>query len=128
MYSSCSRESVLVGNEPAAARRVTLPLVSEPDPTLPFATRLWFAWVCFFRVLFDPTFAARAWSARTAPEQLPPASKPPASTPLPEPEAPKSIRSVSKASEKVPTPPPADPALQLLALFQRDGRFIDFLE
>jgi hypothetical protein len=103
--------------------------VSEPDPTLPFSTRLWFAWVCFFRVLFDATFAARAFAARTTPE-LPagPASAPPTSTPLPESDAPKSIRSVSKASDKVPTPPPADPALQLLALLQRDGRFIDFLE
>jgi hypothetical protein len=104
--------------------------VSEPDPTLPFSTRLWFAWACFFRVLFDATFAARAFAARTAPEQLPPASTPapPTSTPLPEHEAPKSIRSVSKASEKLPAPPPPDPALQLLALLQRDGRFIDFLE
>ena len=104
--------------------------MSEPDPTLPFSTRLWFAWVCFFRVLFDATFAARAWSARTAP-QLPaaPASAPPMSTPLPEPDAPpKSIRSVSKASEKAAPAPPVDPALQLLALLQRDGRFIDFLE
>jgi hypothetical protein len=104
--------------------------VSEPDPTLPFSTRLWFAWACFFRVLFDATFAARAFAARTAPEQLPPgpSSAPPTSTPHPEHEAPKSIRSVSKASEKLPAPPPADPALQLLALLQRDGRFIDFLE
>jgi hypothetical protein len=100
--------------------------VSEPAPTLPFTTRLWFAWACFFRVLFDATFAARAWSARAALE-LPPAPEP-ASTPRRELEAPKSIRSVSKASEKLPAPPPADPALQLLALLQRDGRFIDFLE
>lgn len=104
--------------------------MSEPDPTLPFLTRLWFAWACFFRVLFDPEFAARAWSARTAPE-LPPAPSE-AATPLPPPRAeaepPKSIRSVSKASEKLPPAAPVDPALQLLALLQRDGRFIDFLE
>ena len=104
--------------------------MSEPDPTLPFTTRLWFAWACFFRVLFDATFAARAWSARAEPAQLPPgpASKPQTAIPQSEAEPPKSIRSVSKASEKLPTPPPADPALQLLALLQRDGRFIDFLE
>jgi hypothetical protein len=100
--------------------------VSEPDPTLPFSTRLWFAWVCFFRVLFDATFAARAFAARTAPAL--PAAPASTATPLPEPDAPKSIRSVSKASEKAAPAPPADPALQLLALLQRDGRFIDFLE
>ncbi len=106
--------------------------MSETDPTLPFPTRLWFAWACFFRVLFDGSFAARAWSAREAPA-LPPA---PAPTPAPpsikaahvEEAAPKSFRSVSKASEKAPPGQPIDPALQLLALLQRDGRFIDFLE
>lgn len=117
--------------------------MSEPDPTLPFTTRLWFAWACFFRVLFDASFAARAWSARTAKElpaatspSSPGAMTPGAMTPTPSPastrtprsdEAPKSFRSVSKASEKLPGHP-SDPALQLLALFQRDGRLIDFLE
>lgn len=103
--------------------------VSEPDPTLPFSTRLWFAWVCFFRVLFDATFAARAFAARTPPElpAAPPSVRAPAPS-LSEFDAPKSIRSVSKASEKAAPAPPADPALQLLALLQRDGRFIDFLE
>ncbi len=121
-----------LGNEPRAARRVTLRPVSETDPTLPFPTRLWFAWACFFRVLFDGAFAARAFAAREAPA-LPAA---PASTPVPpsikaapvEEAAPKSFRSVSKASEKAPPGQPIDPALQLLALLQRDGRFIDFLE
>ena len=121
-----------IGNEPWAARRVTLRTVSEPDPTLPFLTRLWFAWACFFRVLFDPVFAARAWSARTAPA-LPPAPAPagPTSTKAPPVDmdaAPKSFRNVSKASEKALPGQPIDPALQLLALLQRDGRFIDFLE
>jgi hypothetical protein len=104
--------------------------VSEPDPTLPLLTRLWFAWACFFRVLFDASFAARAWSARTAnalpaaptsAAELPPASRP-------EGEAPKSIRSVSKASEKAAPGAPVESALQLLGLLQRDGRFLDFLE
>src|SRR5262249_47430131 len=43
--------------------RVTTP---ETPEMLPFVTRLWFAWLCFFRVLFDGAFAARAWSARDA--------------------------------------------------------------
>ena len=107
--------------------------MSEPDPTLPFLTRLWFAWACFFRVLFDPVFAARAWSARTAPA-LPPApasAAGPTSTKAPPVDldaAPKSFRNVSKTSEKALPGQPIDPALQLLALLQRDGRFIDFLE
>ena len=124
------RLPALVGNEPCAARRVTLRRVSEPDPTLPLPTRLWFAWACFFRVLFDASYAARAWSAR-APHELPPAPPPPADLPpasRPEAEAPKSIRSVSKASEKLPPGAPVESALQLLGLLQRDGRFIDFLE
>jgi len=122
-----------VGNKPGDAGRVTLRPVSEPDPTLPLLTRLWFAWACFFRVLFDASFAARAWSIRTArtarelpsaptsPAELSPASRP-------EGEAPKSIRSVSKASEELPPGPPLESALQLLGLLQRDGRFFDFLE
>jgi len=71
---------------------------------LPFTTRLWFAWVCFFKVLFDGTFAARVY----APE-LPPAPPPP------------------KAPE-APRPPSTEAALQLLALLQREGRLVDFLE
>jgi hypothetical protein len=70
---------------------------------LPFATRLWFAWVCFFRTLFDPGFATRAWAVKDA---------------LPEP----------KKKKELPPPPSTDAALQLLALLQREGRLIDFLE
>ena len=71
---------------------------------LPFGTRIWFAWVCFWRVLLDGAFAARAFGVR---EALPP----------PEPEKP-----------KLPEPPPVTSALQLLALLQREGRFVDFVE
>lgn len=81
------------------------------EPTLPFVTRLWFAWICFFRVLFDGAFAERAWEARE-PKALPPA--PPA------PEKPEPIAA--------PEPPSANAALSLLALFQREGRLVDFLE
>jgi hypothetical protein len=70
-------------------------------------TRLWFAWVCFFRVLFDAAFASRAYAARNA---LPPA--PPAPPPKP---------------VSIPTAN-TDSALQLLALLQRQGRLIDFLQ
>lgn len=37
--------------------------VTEPSD-LPFGTRLWFAWVCFLRVLFDGAFAGRAFAVR----------------------------------------------------------------
>lgn len=84
--------------------------VSEPEQSLPLATRLWFAWICFFRVLFDGGFAERAWQARE-PKALPPAPEP-------------SQRAPKPAAE----PQNGAPALQLLALFQREGRFVDFLE
>lgn len=74
---------------------------------LPFGTRLWFAWVCFFRVLFDGLFAQRVFDVR---EVLPPA-------PAPEPVRP-----------KLAEPPPTTSALQLLALLQREGRFVDFVQ
>jgi hypothetical protein len=88
--------------------------VSEPEP-LPFVTRLWFAWVCFFRVLFDGAFATRAWDAREVralPSPAPAAEPPRLSAPKP------------AAVE----PPSVTAALQLLALFQREGRLVDFLE
>jgi hypothetical protein len=79
--------------------------VPTPAPApLPLATRLWFAWVCFFLVLFDGLFAARAFSVREA---------------LPEPEPEK---------KKLPEAPAVTSALQLLALLQREGRFVDFVE
>jgi hypothetical protein len=88
-------------------------VISQDLPTeLPFATRLWFAWVCLVRVLFDPRFAARAWGARSA---------------LPS--------SAVRASLSPPAPRPVEPApagaphaLQLLSLLQREGRLVDFLE
>jgi hypothetical protein len=75
----------------------------RPVAPLPLTTRLWFAWVCFFKVLFDGSFAARVY----APPELPPSPKA-----LPEP----------------PVESGPEPALQLLALFQREGRLVDFLE
>jgi hypothetical protein len=86
------------------------------DAPLPFATRLWFAWVCLVRVLFDGAFAARVLKVREAAPELPPAPEP---SRLPEKEPP------------APSPPPEpdlSPALQLLALLQREGRLVDFLE
>jgi hypothetical protein len=83
---------------------------------LPFLTRLWFAWVCFFKVLFDGQFAARAYGlpAGGAAPELPEKKEEPKK------EEPKKV--------EPPKPPPTDAALQLLALLQREGRLVDFLE
>jgi hypothetical protein len=92
--------------------------VAEETPVaLPLITRLWFAWLCFFRVLFDGSFAARVWSARE-PALLPP----PEAARAPEP-------AIGRAAARAPMPTATPvPALQLLSLLQREGRFVDFLE
>lgn len=92
---------------------------------LPFFTRLWFAWVCYFRVLFDGAFAARAFAVQSgalpaAPEVKRLEEKAPAK-PAPREETPKP----PKPEPKVPD---NGAALQLLALLQREGRLVDFLE
>lgn len=97
-----------------------------PAP-LPFATRLWFAWVCFFRVLLDAAFAGRAFTVRDAMPALPPPEPPPepAKPRAPEPE-PEEVP--EPAAPPAPAKPDVTAALQLLALFQTEGRLIDFLE
>lgn len=89
----------------------------EPPP-LPFATRFWLAWACFFRILLDGVFARAVKDASEV-----------AAGHLPAPNADEAAR---PAKEPVPAlaAPPArvDAALQLLALFQREGRLVDFLE
>jgi hypothetical protein len=84
-----------------------------PDEnTIPFLTRLWFAWICFFKVLFDASFAARVWSVRQH-------AALPAPAPRPQPEL----------GVRAPAPPnDGTSALQLLSLLQRDGRLVDFLQ
>jgi hypothetical protein len=61
--------------------------------------------VCFFKVLGDAVFAERAFRAQTATPGLPP-----------------------KAAAGLPPAPSTTSALQLLALLQREGRFVDFLQ
>jgi hypothetical protein len=93
-----------------------VPAVSDP-PSLPFLTRLWFAYVVFFRILFNGIYAAELHSpkalvpAPAEPKKLEPAKVEPKTEP-----------------KKEPEPPSLDAALQLLALLQREGRFVDFLE
>jgi hypothetical protein len=81
--------------------------VTEPAE-LSFFTRLWLAWLCFFRVLFDGRFAARVQEARSV-RALPAA---------PPPQPPAAERRGDSAA----------PALQLLSLLQREGRLVDFLQ
>ncbi len=98
---------------------------SDPEPveSLSFVTRLWFAYACFFRVLFDGAFARRAYEARE-----------PAALPAPREKVVEKIvervveKVVEKPAEAPKGPPDPGPALQMLALFQREGRFVDFVE
>jgi Domain of unknown function (DUF2760) len=91
--------------------------VSDLAP-LPFATRLWFAWVCFFRVLFDGLFAARAFQVREAPlVEAPPEPAKLSEKPAPEPPTPDKPKEADTTA-----------ALQMLALLQREGRLVDFLQ
>ena len=103
----------------------------DPEP-LPFVTRVWFAWACLFRVLFDGAFAGRAFAVRDAMPALPPAREP-----EPKSEKPSKIEKKSApppepvkpaAKPKEPEKPSVTAALQLLAALQREGRLVDFLE
>ncbi|MDF2691836.1 MAG: hypothetical protein K0S65_219 [Labilithrix sp.] len=100
-----------------------------PVAPLPFFTRLWFAWVVFFKVLFDGVFAAKVFAPQL--EEPKAAEAPKLTASEPEPKVVEKIveRVVEKIVEKPHSgPPPTDAALQLLALLQREGRFVDFLE
>lgn len=93
-----------------------------PETPLPFYKRIWFAWVCLLRVLFDGEFAGRVFAEFEGTRQLP-APAPKEALPEAVPEAP------PKAVEPVrPALPDSTPAVQLLSLLQREGRLIDFLE
>lgn len=96
-------------------------------PTLPFATRLWLAWACFFRVLADGAFAGRVVAVRDKMPELPPAPEAPKPREEPSPE-PAPVVSAAKPKAEPPEKPDVTPALQLLSLLQREGRLIDFLE
>lgn len=96
-------------------------LATVSDPSLPLSTRLWFAFVCFFRVLFNGVFAARALEAAKPTAALPPAPREPQ-------EAEREPESVAKPIEAPVEAARDDSALQLLALLQREGRLVDFLQ
>lgn len=91
---------------------------------MPFLSRLVWAWVCFFKVLFDGTFAAETKRLEAGP---PPQKDPEKKEPAKEAPDKQEKKEPEKAAPK-PAPPSTDAALQLLALMQREGRLVDFLE
>ncbi len=79
---------------------------------LSLGARLWLAFILPWRILFDGLLAARVEAASSG--ALPPAEPEPA--PKPEPVAIEADEAPDHAA-----------ALQLLAILQREGRFVDFL-
>ncbi len=97
---------------------------------LSFGARLWLAFLLPFRVLFDATLAARVAAVargqalaplpsavETRPETKPELAPKPAPKPAPKEVEPEPV-----------APAPDHTALQLLAILQREGRFVDFLQ
>jgi hypothetical protein len=91
--------------------------VTDPAP-LSFFARLVFAWVAYFRVLFDGTFAARVKALADGGVPALPAKEGES----------RAAASAESAKPAEPERPPVDAALALLALLQREGRLVDFLE
>ena len=94
---------------------------------LPFSTRFWFAFVVFVRTLVDPHFAREVWQLRQA---LPPAGESTNAAPTRQAALPdaKAGETLEPKRISLPAPPDNISALQLLALLQHEGRFVDFVE
>lgn len=91
-----------------------------------FVTRLWFSFVCALRVLVDGAFAGRVWAVRDRMPQLPePEEERAVSEPPPVPDADEAPAADDGSSEWRPR---EQAALLLLAVLQREGRLVDFLE
>lgn len=86
-----------------------------PAPGL-FA-RIWLGWIVCFRLLFDGALAARV---RDVVNGLP--------AHAPEAPAPERLPAPAKPAPAEPPKHDPSPALHLLALLQREGRFVDFLQ
>lgn len=104
------------------------------DTTPGLFARLLLAWVAYFRTIFDAQFAAGVVRLREGKPALPESASP-------EPknikkEQPKAHLKAEEPTKEEPKVKPAvvlresgpEAALQLLALLQREGRLIDFLE
>jgi hypothetical protein len=96
-------------------------LSAEPAPGF-FVRFFVLSWVAFFRTLFDLEFAAGVARLREGRPALPP------------PREPETPTKKKKKDKPAPVPAPVlrestpEAALQLLALLQREGRLVDFLE
>jgi hypothetical protein len=97
------------------------------QPSLSFFARLWLAFVCFWRI-----WANRAFAQAVLPlQQADAAGQLPAGTPPTEPSARQPAPVTPVAKEPAAPPPPEREhaaALQFLAMLQREGRLIDFLQ
>ncbi|MBX7193155.1 MAG: DUF2760 domain-containing protein [Sandaracinaceae bacterium] len=114
------------------------------EPTLPgFFTRFFLAWAAYFRTLFDAQFAAGVIRLREGkpalPEEAPKNKKAPKRASESDESASDGDGKASEGSKKDKKPEEKkkevvlreagpEAALQLLALLQREGRFVDFLE
>jgi hypothetical protein len=83
-----------------------------------FTRLFWLSWVAFFRTLFDADFAAGVVRLAEGKRALPP--------PNVEPKKPKAEKPAKQ--EVVLREAGPEAALQLLALLQREGRFVDFVQ
>lgn len=106
------------------------------DSTPGFFARFFLAWVAYFRTLFDPAFAAGVVRLREGRPALPEpredvapkGKKGPEKKTEPKAEPKAEAKAEPKKKEVVLREAGPEAALQLLALLQREGRFVDFLE
>lgn len=99
---------------------------------LGFFARLWMAFILPWRLIFDGALAARVGAAAAGEALPPPDPSPPGLTgdidddrevtPIP------AVEVDDTEAEAVDAGPDPTPALQILAILQREGRFIDFLQ
>ena len=97
------------------------------EAPLPLLTRLWFAFVAWFRVLSDGWFAADVLALKEGPRAPRELVAPDTERDLVEP-SPHAVSSVPAAPTGGASPEALEGALQLLALLQREGRFVDFIQ
>ncbi len=111
------------------------------EAALPFTTRLWFAWVGFFRILLDGGFASRAWTVRDALPVAVTAAPDRAEAPA-EPAGPGGAAVEARIAEAVRESEAAleqrhatavlrareEGAALVLSLLQQQGRLVDFLK
>ncbi|AKJ01930.1 uncharacterized protein DUF2760 [Archangium gephyra] len=102
------------------------------QPSLSFFARFWLAFVCFWRIWANQAFAQAVLPLKEADAagQLP-AGTPPTELPAGQPALEKAPEKAPEKKEPVAALPPERehaPALQFLAMLQREGRLIDFLQ